>query len=110
MGEPVKRRGNRSSMNISQEQAAKELEEMILAMSKNIVDQPDELTVVPAVGSGFIAFEVLCDPRDAGALIGRRGAHAEAMRTLLMAAGTARNIRVSVQFASNDGNRLSGNR
>jgi predicted RNA-binding protein YlqC (UPF0109 family) len=109
MGDPVEKHRGRMK-DVSQDQAAAELEEMVLAMAKNIVDQPDRLEVVPAIGPKFIAFEVLCEPSDAGALIGRRGVHAEAMRTLLMAAGTARDVRVSVQFVSRNGQRLGSNR
>jgi predicted RNA-binding protein YlqC (UPF0109 family) len=79
-----------------------ELENMVLTMSKMLVDCPNEIVVRSAKGDGFIAFEVVCAERDAGTLIGSRGKHAEAMRLLLMAAGAVRRTRVTIQFMSRD--------
>lgn len=79
-----------------------ELEAMVLAMSKMLVDHPEEILVRTARGNGFVAFEVVCNETDAGTLIGSRGKHADAMRTLLMAAGAVRRIRITVQFMSRD--------
>ncbi|MBW2170113.1 MAG: KH domain-containing protein [Deltaproteobacteria bacterium] len=79
-----------------------ELEELLLNMAKMIVDQPEEVIVNPAMGRGFVAFEVICDDTDTGTLIGRRGKHAEAIRTMMMAAGAVRDIRVTVQIVSRD--------
>jgi len=79
-----------------------ELEELLVHMAKMIVDRPEEVVVNPAQGRGFIAFEVICDDTDTGTLIGRRGKHAEAIRTMMMAAGAVRDIRVTVQIVSRD--------
>lgn len=76
---------------------------MLRAMARGLVDHPDELVIVPAAGDGFVHFEVRTDNRDVGALIGRRGMNADAMRTILMAAGALRSIRVTVQILSRDG-------
>ena len=87
----------------SRQQAAyEELEDMVRHMATMIVDRPNEIVIETAKGNGFIAFEVCCDETDAGALVGKRGKHADAMRTLLMAAATARGVRVTVQFMSRD--------
>lgn len=79
-----------------------ELEELLIHMARMIVDKPEEVVVNPAKGRGFIAFEVICDDTDTGTLIGRRGKHAEAIRTMMMAAGAVRDIRVTVQIVSRD--------
>lgn len=79
-----------------------ELEELLIHMARMIVDRPEEVVVNPAKGRGFIAFEVICDDTDTGTLIGRRGKHAEAIRTMMMAAGAVRDIRVTVQIVSRD--------
>lgn len=79
-----------------------ELEELLFHMARMIVDRPEEVVVNPAKGNGFIAFEVICDDTDTGTLIGRRGKHAEAIRTMMMAAGAVRDIRVTVQIVSRD--------
>ncbi len=88
------------------DQAADELESMLEVMSKSLVDHPSEIVVHRAVNpSGFVAFEVMCREQDAGTLVGKRGMHAEAMRTLLLAAAAARKVRVSVQFMSDQHDR-----
>ena len=84
----------------------KELEDFLAHMTKMIVDKPEEVVVNPAKGKGFIAFEVICDETDTGTLIGRRGKHADAIRTMLMAAGAVRGIRVTIQIVSRDYDKL----
>lgn len=87
--------------------AQDELREMLETMARGIVDQPEDIVVFPAPGDGFVHFEVRCDNRDAGTLIGRRGVHAEAIRTLIMAAGAVRNLRVTLQILGRDGDQYS---
>lgn len=83
-----------------------ELEGLLMHMAQMIVDKPEEVVVNPARGRGFVAFEVICDDKDTGTLIGRRGKHAEAIRTMMMAAGAVRDIRVTVQIVSRDQDEL----
>jgi len=83
-----------------------ELQKMLETMAKGIVDEPEEIVILPASGEGFVHFEVRCDNKDAGTLIGTRGKHAEAMRTLMMAAGAVRKIRVTLQILGRDGNQF----
>lgn len=83
-----------------------DLEDFLIHMTSMIVDKPEEVVVEPARGKGFIAFEVICDDKDTGTLIGRRGKHAEAIRTMMMAAGAVRDIRVTVQIVSRDQDEL----
>jgi predicted RNA-binding protein YlqC (UPF0109 family) len=81
-----------------------ELETMLRTMASMIVDIPADVVVHVAANQKekFVAYQVICNERDAGALVGRRGKHAEAMRQLLMAAGMVRGIHVNVQFMSRD--------
>ncbi len=85
-----------------------ELETILMTMSRGLVDKPDEVTIFPAKGEGFVHFEVRCDDRDLGALIGKRGAHATSMRSILSASAAVRNIRVTVQFISREGDGHAG--
>jgi len=91
----------------TEEEVYQELEDMVRNMATMLVDRPQEIVIETAKGNGFIAFEVICDDRDAGALVGKRGKHADAMRALLMAAATARRVRVTVQFMSRDQDAIS---
>ena len=86
----------------SEQEIYADLESMVRNMATMIVDKPEEVVIEAAKGNGFVAFEVICDDRDAGALVGKRGKHADSMRTLLMAAATARGVRVTVQFMSRE--------
>jgi hypothetical protein len=80
-----------------------ELESMLYAIARGIVDHPDEVVIFPASGHGFVHFELRCDNSDVGTLVGRRGMHADAIRTLMMAAGAVRKMRVTLQILSRDG-------
>ena len=87
-----------------------ELENILMTMSRGLVDNPDEIIISPGQGDGFIHFEVRCEDRDLGALIGKRGSHADSMRTILSASAAVRGLRVTVQFLSRDGGGSSGTR
>jgi predicted RNA-binding protein YlqC (UPF0109 family) len=87
---------------MTEQDAYKELEDMLRHMATMIVDKPEEIVIEAAIGNSFVAYEVICEDSDGGALVGKRGKHADAMRTLLMAAATARGVRVTVQFMSRD--------
>lgn len=89
-------------MEEKQQQSYQELEDFLIHMASMVVDHPEEIVVEPAKGNGFVAFEVVCDDSDTGTLIGRRGKHAEAIRTMMMAAGAVRSIRVTVQIVSRE--------
>lgn len=81
-----------------------ELEIMLKTMATMIVDAPREVIVHTAINrqDNFVAYQVICNERDAGALVGKRGKYADAMRLLLMAAGMVRGVHVNVQFMSRD--------
>jgi len=75
---------------------------MLSAITRTIVDHPDELVIFPAAGDGFVHFEVRVENSDVGTLVGRRGAHADAIRVLMMAAGAQRGIRITLQILGRD--------
>lgn len=79
-----------------------ELEDGLKTMASLLADYPEEVVVNGAWGKGFVAFEVICNEKDTGALVGRRGKYADAIRTIMMAAGAVRNVRVTVQIVSRD--------
>jgi predicted RNA-binding protein YlqC (UPF0109 family) len=83
-----------------------QLRAMIAIMAQGIVDYPEEIVVHEAKGIGFVHYEIHCDHRDGGALIGARGKYAEAIRTLAQAAGAVRKTRVTLQIMPRDGDGL----
>ncbi len=84
------------------EESADELENLLSTMCKAIVDHPADVVLIRAVSpvGGFVAFEVTCRDRDAGALVGARGLLADSMRAIMVAAAAARKIRVTIQVMS----------
>ncbi len=60
---------------------------LVEAIVKSIVDQPDEIHIKEIVGEHAHVLELTVAKEDIGKVIGKGGAHAAAMRTLLAAAG-----------------------
>lgn len=79
------------------------LEDLVLKMAKSFADWPEDVVVFPAHGDGFSHYNISCDTRDAGALIGSRASHANAMRGVLSAVGRTLGVRASLQIAARDG-------
>lgn len=61
---------------------------MIETMSKALVDKPEEVSVNEITGEKTTVYELKVAPGDLGKVIGREGKTAQAMRTILSAAGT----------------------
>lgn len=83
---------------------SKTLEKLVLTMTRALADRPEEVVVFPADGDGFSHYDVRCESKDVGALIGSRGSHAGAMRNLLEEAGRSLGIRASLHIMGRDGN------
>ncbi len=54
---------------------------------KALVDRPDDVRVTEIKGTHASLIELRVAKEDLGKVIGRRGAHAEAIRTIVAAAG-----------------------
>lgn len=61
---------------------------LIETMSKALVDRPEEVSVNEITGEKTTVYELKVAPGDLGKVIGREGKTAQAMRTILSAAGT----------------------
>ena len=73
----------------------KELLEMI---AKVLVDHPEEVVVRSVEGQRLIVLELCVHPEDLGKVIGRYGRTAEALRTILGAAGRKLHKHVTVEI------------
>ncbi len=73
----------------------KELLEMI---AKALVNHPEEVEVRSVEGQHLIVLELSVHPEDVGQVIGRYGRTAEALRTILGAAGRKLHKRVTVEI------------
>ena len=63
------------------------MKELVEAIVKAMVDCPEEVEVSEVMGQQCCIIEVKVARRDVGMLIGKRGAHAQAIRTIITAAG-----------------------
>jgi predicted RNA-binding protein YlqC (UPF0109 family) len=62
--------------------------EIVTILVKGLVDQPEDVVVNKVEGERSIIFEVRVAPDDLGKVIGKGGRIANALRTLVRAAGT----------------------
>ncbi len=62
------------------------MKELLLAIVQSLVDKPDEVQIKEVVGEHAHVFELRVAKEDLGKVIGKGGAHASAIRTLMAAA------------------------
>ena len=63
------------------------MKELVEAIAKVLVDNPDQVQVRAIEDEQATVFELRVDPSDLGKVIGRQGRIAQAIRTILSAAG-----------------------
>ena len=68
--------------------------ELIEFVAKAIVDEPDDVRVIPREGGQLLELET--DAEDRGRVIGRQGRVAKAMRALLAASRTGPDCRLEI--------------
>ena len=64
-----------------------EMKQLLITIVKALVDRPDDVEVVEIEGNRSVIFELTVAREDIGKVIGKRGIHAQAIRTILTAAG-----------------------
>jgi predicted RNA-binding protein YlqC (UPF0109 family) len=68
---------------------------------KSLVGNPDAVTVERSVDEKGVLLELTVDPEDLGRVIGKRGATAQSLRTLLRALGTKNDARYNLKIIDN---------
>jgi len=68
---------------------------------KSLVGNPDAVSVVRTVDEKGVLLELTVDPEDLGRVIGKRGATAQSLRTLLRALGTKNEARYNLKIIDN---------
>ncbi len=71
---------------------------LIVVIVKALVDRPDEVEVNAVMGQHSTIFELIVDRDDIGKVIGKRGVHAQALRTLVAAIGGKYKIRCVLEI------------
>lgn len=68
---------------------------------KSLVSKPDAVEVERRIDEKGVLLELTVDPEDLGRVIGKRGATAQSLRTLLRALGTKNDARYNLKIVDN---------
>lgn len=68
---------------------------------KSLVGKPDAVHVKRTIDEKGVLLELTVDPEDLGRVIGKRGATAQSLRTLLRALGTKNDARYNLKIVDN---------
>lgn len=68
---------------------------------KSIVGNPDSVGIERTIDEKGVLLELTVDPEDLGRVIGKRGATAQSLRTLLRALGTKNEARYNLKIVDN---------
>lgn len=69
---------------------------------KTLVNNPDKVEVTRTIDEKGVLLSLSVDPEDVGRVIGRRGATAQSIRTLLRALGTKNDARYNLKIVNTD--------
>lgn len=68
---------------------------------KSLVGNPDAVSIERRIDEKGVLLELTVDPQDLGRVIGKRGATAQSLRTLLRALGTKNDARYNLKIIDN---------
>ena len=74
------------------------MKELVEAIAKALVDNPDQVQVRAIEGEQVIVFELRVHPSDLGKVIGRQGRIVESIRCILGAAGMKLRKRIRLEI------------
>lgn len=85
-------------------------QEFLEFVVKSLVDKPDSVKVTRNVDEMGVLLTLDVDAADMGTVIGRGGATAKAIRSLLRVVGLRNNARVNLKISEPEGGRRSASR
>ena len=74
------------------------MKELLLYMAKNLVDDPDSVTVTEIDGEDGKVLELRVSPEDMGKVIGRQGRIAKEIRTIVKTVAQRAGVKVTVEI------------
>ena len=74
------------------------MKELLTYVARNLVDNPDQVSVAQYAGDGETVLELRVAPEDMGKVIGRQGRIAKEIRTLVRSVAQRTGQRVSVEI------------
>lgn len=78
-------------------------QEFLEYLTKSIVDHPDDVKVDRKVDEMGVLLSLKVNPQDMGQVVGRQGATAKAIRSLLRIVGIKNNARVNLKIEEPEG-------
>ncbi len=76
-------------------------QEFVEFVVKSLVSKPDQVSIERRIDEKGVLLELTVDPEDLGRVIGKRGATAQSLRTLLRALGTKNDARYNLKIVDN---------
>ena len=76
-------------------------EQFVEFIVKSLVGNPDAVTIERTIDEKGVLLELTVDPEDLGRVIGKRGATAQSIRSLLRALGTKNEARYNLKIVDN---------
>ena len=74
------------------------IKDVVEHVTKALVDEPDAVHISETIGRGSILIDLFVAPKDIGRVIGRKGQHINAMRTLAHVLGAKQGKRVHLEI------------
>lgn len=74
------------------------MKDVLEVLIKNLVDNPDEVSITEKTEAKSICYEVKVGKNDMGKVIGRQGKMAKAIRSIIKAIATKEHKKVNVEF------------
>ena len=74
------------------------MKETLEVIIKNLVDEPEKVTINEVQGEKSVIFEVKVADSDMGKVIGRQGRIASSIRTLMKAIATKEDKKITIEF------------
>lgn len=78
------------------------MKELVEYLVKALVDKPDQVSITQTEGEAVTILEIRVANEDAGKVIGKEGRIANAIRTIVKAAGAKNKKRVTVEIMTQD--------
>jgi predicted RNA-binding protein YlqC (UPF0109 family) len=86
------------SKNSERKESPMEVKDLIREFVKLLVDHPEDVEVREVSGVHTCLFELKVNKADVGKVVGRKGSHAQALRTLLSALGGKQNKKYTLEI------------
>ncbi len=74
------------------------MKELLTAVIKNLVDAPEDVSIVEKENEKSICYEVKVAKNDMGKVIGKQGKMAKSIRTVMKAVAVKEHKKISIEF------------